>query len=156
MKKLTRIAVGCLVCLLPASAAISGGFDMKPGKWEFSNTVNMPMMGQPQTTTEVECITKEEVENPFAQMQDMGNCKVLHKKIHGNTMEFEFECNQQGSMMQGKGRMTASGKTASGSMEMSMQIPGMENMPNLPNMPAAGQPMKMTTTWKGKYLGPCN
>lgn len=147
MKKQIITACVCACLLLPAGG-IAGGFDMNPGKWEFTTTVTMPMMPQPQTTTTTECITKEEAkQDPMANLVDEGKCKILNKKQYGNSLDFEMVCNEGGVNTQGKGQFTTKGNTASGTLEMTM------DMPEMPNMPAG--PMTMKTSWQGKRIGAC-
>lgn len=150
MKKLILTACGCACLLLPVNSIAA--FDMNHGKWEFTTTMTMPMLPQPQVTTTTECITKEEAEqDPMADLVDSGNCKVTKQKTKGDTMTFEMECNESGMIMHGKGTFVGKGDTASGSTEMTMEMPEMPNMPA--GMPTG--PMTTTTTWEGKRVGTC-
>jgi hypothetical protein len=151
MKRSLCIATLVCACILQGEAQAKD-FNMKPGKWQFTNTIQMPMLPAPQTTVNTECITKEDMKDPLAQVVDQGNCKVLDKKMKGDSIQFSLECNQEGMQLTGKGHFTANGKTASGIMEMTMDMPA--EMANMPNMPA-GQ-MNMTTTWEGKHIGKCD
>ena len=129
---------------------MAAGFDMNPGKWEFTTTVTMPMLPQPQISTMTECITEEEAkQDPLKDLVDEGSCRVTNKKIEGNTFHFEMNCTQEGGMVtKGKGQFSAKGDNASGSIEMTM------DMPQMPNMPAG--PMTMNTSWQGKRIGSCD
>ena len=148
MKKLSITACTCACLLLPA-ISMAAKFNMNPGKWEFTTTMAMPMLPQPQTTTSTECITEEEArQDPLANLVDEGNCKILNKKIKGSSLEFEMECNEGGMKTKGKGVFTANKNTASGSMEMIMEMPAMPNMPS--------GPMGMKTSWQGKRIGACD
>lgn len=150
MKNLSITVCTCACLLLPA-AGMAAKFDMNPGKWEFTTTMTMPMLPQPRTTTSTECITEEEAkQDPLADLIDDDNCKILNKKIKGSSLEFEMECNEGGMTTRGKGLFTAQKNTASGTIEMIMEMP---EMPNMPNMPSG--PMTMKTSWQGKRIGAC-
>ena len=150
MKKLILTACGCACLLLPVST-IAGDLEMNHGKWEFTTTMTMPMFPQPQVTTMTECITEEEArQDPMADLVDGGSCKILNRKMTGNSLNFEMECNEGGMVTRGKGQFTTKGDTASGFIEMTMDIP---DMPNMPDMPTG--PMQMTTSWQGKRIGVC-
>ena len=150
MKKIIISACGCACLLLPLST-MAGDFDMDHGKWEFTTTLTMPMFPQPQVTTTTECITEEEAkQDPMTNLINDGSCTILNKKKSGSTLDFAMECNEGGITSRGKGQFTARGKTASGFMEMTMDMPAMPNMPDMPT-----GPMKMTTSWTGKRIGAC-
>lgn len=145
---ITIFSVGLV--LVVSSLAWSGGPEMKPGKWEFTTTITMAMMPQPQTVTNVECYTKEQAqENPLAALLKEGPCQLVSQKVRGNRMDFEVAC--QGDMnvsSTGKGFFTTQGDTASGKMEVIMNMPEMANM--------EGQEMKMEQSWKGRRIGACD
>ena len=148
MKKKIITACACACLLLPVGS-IAAEFDMNAGKWEFTTTLTMPMLPQPQVTTMTECVTEEEAkQDPMADLVDDGNCKILNRKVQGSSLSFDMECNQQGMVTRGKGQFTTKGDTASGSIEMTM------DMPEMPNMPAG--PMTMNTSWQGKRIGVCD
>ena len=148
MKRKIITACTCACLLLPVSS-MAANFDMNPGKWEFTTTMTMPMMPQPQVTTMTQCVTEEEAkQDPMADLVDNGNCKILNREMKGSSLSFEMECNQQGMVTKGKGQFTTKGDTASGTIEMTM------DMPEMPNMPAG--PMTMNTSWQGKRIGACD
>ncbi len=150
MKKVFAVLIATIVPLLFAKVVLAEGPNIKPGKWEIKTTVNMPMMPEAKVTTQTECVTPEEASDPLAAIMEEGICKVLNKKESSNTIEFEVECEgDMGMKMNGKGRFTANGTTASGNMEMTMNMPA-----NMPQM--GGQSMKMTQEWEGKRIGDCD
>jgi hypothetical protein len=105
-----------------------------------------------QVTTTIECITEEEAnQDPMAELVEGGNCKVTNQKTKGDTMSYEMECTEDEMTMHGKGTFVGKGNTASGSTEMTMEIPKIPNMPA--GMPTG--PMTTTTTWEGKRIGAC-
>jgi hypothetical protein len=149
IKKVFVLLIATIVPLLFAKVVLAEGQNIKPGKWEIKTTVTMPMMPEANVTTQTECITLEEASDPLAAIMEEGNCKVLNKKESGNTIEFEVECD--GGMdrkMNGKGHFTANRTTASGKMEMTMNMPQMGGQ--------GGQSMKMTQEWEGKRIGDCD
>jgi len=150
-KSITGLALACL--LLPA-ASFAASFHMNPGKWQFTTTVVMPMIPVPQTETTTECVTKEEAEqDPLASLKDIGEgCRITNKAMKGARLEYEMLCEQQGMKSKGKGYFEAHGDSASGAMEISMQMP--EGMPSgMPGM--ANGAMSVTTTWQAKRIGKC-
>jgi hypothetical protein len=148
------ITVLSLACLLLPVAGFAASFHINPGKWEFTTTVNMPMLPTPQTSTTTECVTREEVEkDPLAALKDIGEeCRITRKTIKGSRLEFAMECNQQGMTSRGKGYFEAQGDTSSGAMEMTMQMP--EGMPaGMPGM--ANGAMTVKTSWQARRIGTC-
>jgi len=150
MKKYTPFVAVCALFFF-SSPGRTAGFTMNPGQWEFTTTMTMPMLPQPQTTTSSECISKEEAQkDPLADLVDSGNCAILNKKISGNTLHFTMKCTNDGMVTEGSGTFTGQKNTASGSVVMTMNMPQMANMPNMPS-----GPMTMTTRWQGKRTGNC-
>ena len=150
MKKAFAVLIAAIVPLLFAKAVLAEGPNIKPGKWEIKTTVTMPMMPEPKVTTLTECITPEEASDPLAAIMEEGTCKVFNKEESGNTLKFELECEgEMGMKMTGKGHFTANGTTASGKMEITMNMP--QNMPQM-----GGQSMTMTQEWEGRRIGDCD
>ncbi len=151
-KSITVLICSCL--LLPA-AGFAASFHMNPGKWEFTTTVNMPMMPAPQVTKNTECVTKEEAErDPLANLTNIGKeCTITEKKMNGARLDYTMECNQQGMISKGKGYFSSQGDTASGAMEMTMDMP--EGIPaGMPGM--ANGAMTVKTSWQARRIGPCD
>lgn len=149
MKKVFVVLIATILPLLFAKVVLAEGPNLKPGKWEIKTTVTMPMMPEAKVTTQTECVTLEEASDPLAAIIEEGTCKVLNKEESGNTLKFELECEGEMDMkMRGKGHFTANGTTASGKMEMTM---------NMQQMGGQGsQSMKMTQEWEGKRIGDCD
>lgn len=146
MKKVFAVLIVAFVPLLFAKVVLAEGPNLKPGKWEFKITSTIPMMPDARIMTKTECITAEEASrDPLAAMVEDGKCRVLNKAENGKTIEFEVECDGDLDMkMRGNGYFTADGTTASGKMEMTMDMPQMGDQ----NM-MSGQSMKMTQEWEG-------
>ena len=150
MKKVFVMLLATILSLLFAKVVLAEGTNLKPGKWEFKTTSIIPMMPDPQIMTNTKCITAEDAgRDPLAAMVEEGKCRVLNKEENGNTIEFEVECDGGTDMkMNGKGHFTANGTTASGKMEMTMNVPQMGDQ--------GGQSMKITQEWEGKRIGNCD
>ena len=147
MKKVFAALIVTIAMLFSVKVVMAEGPDIKPGKWEFTTTVTMPMMPEAKVMTMTKCITAEEVNSGLlaAMIEDVA-CKVLNKEESGNTIKFEVECDGGMDMkMRGNGYFTAKGTTASGKMEMTMNIPEM-----------GGQSTKMTQEWESKRIGNCD
>ncbi len=145
------LVITCLFFLIP-TAGMADSFTMNPGKWEFTTTMTMPMLPAPQVTTDTECITEEDARrDPINDLLSDGNCRMLKKKQSRNSMTFEMECNNEGVTSKGRGQFSSNGNSASGSMDMTMEMP---DMPAMANMPAGS--MKIQTTWRGKRIGACD
>ncbi len=147
MKKVFAALIVTIAMLFFVKTVMAEGPDLKPGKWEFTTTITMPMMPEAKVTTNTVCITAEQANSdPLAAMIEDGACKVLRKEENGNTIEVEVECDGDMDMkMRGNGSFTANGTTASGKMEMTMNMPQM-----------GGQSMMMTQEWEGKRVGDCD
>jgi hypothetical protein len=147
MKKVFVALIVTIAMLFFVKVVMAEGPDIKPGKWEITTTVTMPMMPEAKVMTMTKCVTAEEVNSGFlAAMIEDDICKVLNKEETGNTIKFEVECD--GGMdvkMRGNGSFTTKGTTASGKMEMTMNIPQM-----------GGQSTKMTQEWESKRIGNCD
>ena len=144
MKKVFLVLIATIATLLFVNVVLAKGVNIKPGKWEFKTTVNSPMMPDAQVRTDTRCITVEEANSdPLATLVEKGGCKILSRKESGNTIEFEVECGGgMGNKVRGKGHFTANGTTATGKMEMTMNM--------------GGQSMTMKQEWDGKRIGKCD
>jgi len=112
-----RVLVTLVVTLALAgfvNVTQADGPTIKAGKWEIKSTVTVPMMPEPKVTTEIECVTEEEANrDPLTVIVEESECKVLNKKVSGNTIEFELECTgEMGVKSKGKGVFTSDGNTA--------------------------------------------
>lgn len=145
----------CGIVVVLAGPAFADGPDLTPGKWEFETKSVMSMGTGPATQKETRCITREEAEaDPLAAMVEEDRCKVLDRTTTADSISFEIECDGDPKMkmkMRGKGTFTASGGSASGKMDMTVNMPAMPNMP--PQMAGA---MTMTQSWTGRRLGECD
>jgi hypothetical protein len=141
-------AISLLITLATFSVAAdrvlaSDGPTLKPGKWEFTTTTEVPMLPEPKTTTKTECV-KEEQTDPLAAFSKTEDCKVTDRTVNGNSMKWKVECGKGDDTpkVNGSGELTADDSEVEGKMEM-VSILG-------------GQEMRFKSSWKGKRLGDCD
>lgn len=148
----TRGLAVLAIVALAAGGVGAESMNFKPGKWKFDSSAVMPMMPEPQKSSETKCITEEIAkQDPLAELVEKGGCKILSRRTEGDTLHFSLECRGESNMTStGKGTFTASGDKASGSMDIEVAVPQMADMPG------AGGKMKMTQKWTGERLGPCD
>lgn len=118
MKKL-MLCAAVAVLALPLAAAT--GTPQKPGRWETTVTMEMPGIDLPPVTTAV-CLTKEDVEHPekaLPKASDSG-CTVADFKVAGNTATWSMKCTTPQGAMTGKGSITYTESSYTGSMDLSM------------------------------------
>lgn len=139
-----RICAG--VCLLMVSVllwsfrpAAAAGIEI--GLWQMNMETRMeglPFAMEPTLVTVKSCITKKDLvpKDPNAK-----NCTFRNLKASGNTVTWEYECNQDGSKATGKGKMTYKGTTCSGVTTTVMT--------------SEGQKITATTKIKGNRIGAC-
>ena len=135
-----KIFIFAAMCLL-LTGLPGWGFDLKPGKYEITAKVEMPgMPGVMPPQTMIQCLDKQDpVPTSSADAQ---GCKMIDMDITGNTVTYTMECNQQGTKIQSKGKITYSGTSFQGSTKTIMG-------------PAAGG-LTIKTEIKGKRIGSCN
>lgn len=116
--------------------------EMKEGQWEISMTVNMPGMPvaiPPQTFRS--CLNRE---NAVPRQEDEeADCDFEEMTNDGQTVKWRVTCrDENGAVAKSNGKIVYSGGSFQG--EMATETTDPEN----------GR-MKMTSTMKGRYLGPC-
>ena len=102
---------------IPAQAS---GIDIKPGMWQW--TMTMEMKGMPfaiPPTTYGSCITREDLVPK--QSKDLKECKMLENKITGNNVSWKMECIGEGGRVLSEGKMSYSGTTARGEVQITTQ-----------------------------------
>lgn len=162
MQKTALPVAAAAAIILFASQPSAGGPRIEPGEWEITTRMEMPMFPAPKVDKRIECIDKEQAERDLlAGLVEEGNCTILDRDESGSSVTFEVECTGDPSMpvkSHGKGEFTGEGKTFSGNMRFTTelpQMPDMPDMPEVPGMPAMGGEMTMTQQWTGTFLGPC-
>ena len=108
--------------------------------WEVTGKTEMPGMpfAMPATTTKV-CLAKGAANDPRQSTQDK-DCKTTDVKITGNKTSYKVRCVHDGEVMNGTGDITATADSYHGTMHLSGK--------------SGGEPMDMTTTYRGKRVGP--
>ena len=136
----TAMAVIALSISWPAYLAHGAeGLKIPDGLWRTTSTVSMPMMAQPQTRTEEQCM-KDRTFKP-SDMTDQNDCTVKAVNVSGDTMSWQLECPNPAGTFTGEGRMTVNATKANGEMKTSMSM--------------AGQTMTMKHHWEGQRIGDC-
>jgi hypothetical protein len=129
-----------LVCLiLIATCAPALAQEMEPGQWEFTTTMSMPGMPQPQTMTNARCITKADSDPSRWADKQQGDCKVSPSKKSGGTYTWEVSCPSSGMRGTGTARVTRS------TVESELRLAG----------DMGGQKFEMLNKTTGKRLGAC-
>lgn len=132
---LRKILVFSIALLALSSFAVAGsGPDVKEGMWEITSQMKMPGMSMPPMTFS-HCITKQDLvpqnNQPGAQ------CKVTNMKTKGNTVSWTTVCDTGNGKATSTGWITYKGTSFEGEVKMNQ----------------GG--MVMTSTMKGKRVGPC-
>ena len=117
---LRKILVILVVLLASLSTSIAGsGPNMQEGKWEVTTRMEMPGMSisMPEVTS-TQCLTKKDFVPQGSQQGQ--ECKIIKTKVIGNTVTWTVKCSGQGGEVTGTGRMTYSGSSFKGTIEMTM------------------------------------
>lgn len=141
--KLACLFIAGVASLAGVKVAVADdGPTLKPGKWEFATTTEVPMLPEPKTTTKTECV-KEETD-PLAAFSKTDECKVTDRTVNGNSMKWKVECGtgEDTPKVNGSGELTADDSEVEGKMEMVSNL--------------GGQEMRFKSSWKGKRLGECD
>jgi len=143
---LTGLTLGALI----VGTAIAGP-NMRPGLWEMTLQTQMQgmegapmgiqgMTGAMPAFTHRQCITAKDL---VPRTQRPGEqCKVSTQKIKGNTVTWQVQCDSQGMKTTGSGRVTYSGTSYNGTIDMQMTGGPMGTM-------------KMSQVIRGKRIGDC-
>ena len=135
MKETLTLSFALFVWAFPTAAVGA------PGEWwEVAAKMEMPGMpfAMPSTTTKV-CIAKGAANDPHQATQDK-DCKTTDVKVSGNKTSYKVRCVRDGEVMNGTGEITSTADSYDGSMHLSGK--------------SGGKPMDMTTTYRGKRVGP--
>ena len=129
------VLLAALAAVVPMSAAEN---PQKAGKWAVTMQMEIPNMPvkMPPVKTEV-CLTEEDLNNPQKSVPNdpKANCTIGDHKIDGNTVSWSMDCPKQN--MKGTGRITYTGDSYTGKMDMTV----------------GEQAMSMKYT--GKWMGEC-
>ena len=117
---LRKIVVISVILIASISTSIAGsGPNMQEGKWEVTTRMEMPGMSisMPEVTS-TQCLTKKNFVPKGSQQGQ--ECKITKTKVDGNTVTWTVKCSGQGGEVIGTGRMTYSGSSFRGTIEMTM------------------------------------
>ena len=117
---LRKILVISVVLLASISTSMAGlAPNMQEGKWEVTTRMEMPGMSisMPEVTS-TQCLTKKNFVPKGSQQGQ--ECKITKTKVDGNTVTWTVKCSGQGGEVIGTGRMTYSGSSFRGTIEMTM------------------------------------
>jgi len=123
---LRKLLVISVVLLTSLSTSIAGsGPNMQEGKWEVTTRMEMPGMSKSMpAVTSTQCLTKKDFVPQGSQQGQ--ECKITKTKVDGNTVTWTVKCSGQGGELTGNGRMTYSGSSFKGTIEMTMTQPNMK------------------------------
>ena len=131
---------GIVFALALSLSALIQTPDINPGKWEFTTVtemVGMPSMSIP-PVTHTQCVTMESlVPQSDAASQE---CEMSEVNVDGNTVSWKIICAGQNGEMEGTGKITYSGDTMEGTMDLVI----------------AGAGMHVKNTIRGKRIGECD
>jgi hypothetical protein len=141
MKRILTAAFAILACLL-SLPSVAEGIPVTPGKWEMKSTITNSMMQNPTVNTVTECLTESEL-TPDKMDQGMPpDCETTVTQLGDDTMRWTFDCQIQGTKMSGFWTAVSSGDSMTAEGEMSATF--------------GERDMKMTMTYEGKHIGPCD
>ena len=131
--------IACLLLIAVCAPAL--GQEMQPGEWQFTTTMTMPGMPQPQVMNQSRCVTKEDSDpSRWADKhQGKSDCKVTGMKKSGGTQSWEVSCPSTGMRGTGTARFTAT------TVESEMRLAG----------DMGGQKFEMHNKTTGKRIGAC-
>lgn len=132
-----------LLILTATSPAIAApaGMSIEPGSWEFTVSSTNPMSPQPRVSNETSCITDDTL-TPDIFMSETKGCTLSDSTVTKDSMTWKMSCPGPQASMEGEGKFTSTGSSATGEITMKMGMPGMA-------------PMIMTSNWVGKRVGDC-
>jgi Protein of unknown function (DUF3617) len=106
----------CLIVLLAASPAWA---DIEPGSWELTVRMQIQGMTEPQTITQVQCLTPEQAKDPGSLFGKSGPlCEFSNRSDTGSTFTFDVACSMQ---MRGKGSVRYTAQSLEGDLEIGFE-----------------------------------
>jgi hypothetical protein len=136
-----------LTLVICAAIVFSGttafGLDMNEGDWEVTMETamqGMPYAMPPMVYKSTQCTTKDDL---APSNKNSKNCEVRDQKIVGNTFYWKVICVDRDGRTEGDGKITYSGASYKGTINMKVTD-------------KKGEVMSMLTKLSGRYLGPCS
>lgn len=133
---LLGVVIFTLIVAFPM-ALVGAEPNIKYGQWE--TTIETEMVGIPMkqpAVTHTQCLTKETLVPDNSPPNS--ECKMVEKKILGNTATWRMECDGDQGPAEMTGKITYAGDTFEGTIKINTQG------------------VTMIQTLSGKYLGDCN
>jgi hypothetical protein len=126
---------------LPASAD-EEYLPMQPGEWRVTTEVAVSLVPRPRVRDNYQCVTADDllVDELTGSSKLCDNEEI---RVSGDTMTWKVRCREQMKGNSGEGRVTMGDGKFSGEMQL-------RGAP-----PKDGEPLVVTTTWKGERLGDC-
>jgi Protein of unknown function (DUF3617) len=136
---LKKLSIAAVILFATSSVSFAGAVpNMQEGNWEITTTMEMP--GMPMNIPPVkytQCLTKKDIIPQGSQLEQ--ECKFIQTKVSGNTVTWIMECSGKDGKMKGNGKITYSGNSMKGKIEMTMSPSN----------------MKMTSHLSGRRIGDC-
>lgn len=114
------------VAIFFSASVYAGGLNVQPGLWEMTTKMTMkgaPFAMPPQTKTVKQCLSKNQAEHPWKNMQahQSKDCKFTDLKITGSSASWKMRCTNG---TQGEGVYIFDGPTRMhGRMDLNMKTP---------------------------------
>jgi hypothetical protein len=115
---------------------------IQPGQWKVTTEVSVSLAPRPRVRDNIQCVTAEDLRAvELTGSSDL--CDNEQIRVSGDTMTWKIRCREQMKENSGEGHVTMSDGEFSGQMQLH-GAPRKE-----------GDPIVVTTTWKGQRLGDC-
>ncbi|PVV09913.1 MAG: hypothetical protein B6D74_17765 [gamma proteobacterium symbiont of Ctena orbiculata] len=135
MNRTTSVASLLLVALVSAVAKASD-INMNPGLWQWTAVLDLPGMPLPlPPTSYTTCISRADFIPKDSQLGRA--CETIDLKTEGDKVSWNISCSQAAGVTHSKGSITYYGDSAEGTILL--DVDGMQ----------------LSSTTKGKRLGPC-
>lgn len=125
-----------IAIFLLSNTTFASQINIKEGQWEITTT--MEIAGMPHKMpgmTFTECLTNNDI---IPQGTPEDGCTITDQHIDGNTAYYAMACDRDGETTTSNGSFTYDNDKMSGKMDITHAE------------------MHMSTTYSGKWIGPCN
>ena len=133
-----RIITIILFALAWASPLQADGVAVKPGLWQMSMTMQIPMLPAPQERSYTECVEETELDPEDFRMEQNSDCSMSEPKVSGHTISWSMECAGPMGPTKGDWSFTSDGDNMRGDGRMVTDM--------------GGQSMEFTMSWTGERL----
>lgn len=136
-------ALKALMLGLAVAAAPAGALEMPPGKWGITSETITPMAPAPVTDYTEDCVQDDFDPVSLMQSEMAQECQLTTNTDTATELDADLQCAMPGAgTVQGKLLFTVDGNSATGQMNMSINV--------------GGQVMEMSSKWSGELLGACD